>query len=120
GQRAALFQSVRLALQADVAQAYFRSRRLDAEQELYRRTVELRGKTLELVQQRYDEGEISELDLARSKSALSSASSQALGIERDRAVAEPALATLLGKTPAPFNLEPEPLGRVAGEVPAGL
>ncbi|PVY68331.1 multidrug efflux system outer membrane protein [Pusillimonas noertemannii] len=119
-QSAALFQSVRLALQADVAQAYFRIRRLDAEQELYRRTVELRGRTLDLVQQRYDEGEISELDLARSKSALSSASSQALGIERERAVAEHALATLLGKTPAQFTLEPEPLGRVSVEIPAGL
>ncbi|AEC18688.1 putative outer membrane efflux protein [Pusillimonas sp. T7-7] len=119
-QSAALFQSVRLALQADVAQAYFRIRRLDAEQDLYRRTVDLRGKTLELVQQRYDEGEISELDLARAKSALSSASSQALGIKRERAVAEHALATLLGKTPAQFALAPEPLGRVSVDIPAGL
>lgn len=119
-QSAALLQSVRLALQADVAQAYFRIRRLDAEQDLYRRTVDLRGKTLELVQQRYDEGEISELDLARAKSALSSASSQALGIERERAVAEHALATLLGKTPAQFALAPEPLGRVSVDIPAGL
>lgn len=119
-QSAALFQSVRLALQADVAQAYFRIRRLDAEQALYRRTVDLRGETLELVQQRYDEGEISELDLARAKSALASARSQALGIERERAVAEHALATLLGKTPAQFALAPEPLGRVSVDIPAGL
>lgn len=119
-QSVALFQSVRLALQADVAQAYFRIRRLDAEQQLYRRTVELRGATLQLVQQRYDEGEISELDLARAKSALSSASSQALGIERERAVAEHALATLLGKTPAQFALAPDPLGRMSVDIPAGL
>lgn len=119
-QSAALFQSVRLALQADVAQAYFRIRRLDAEQDLYRRTVDLRGKTLKLVQQRYDEGEISELDLARAKSALSSASSQALGIERERSVAEHALATLLGKTPAQFALAARPLGRMSVDIPAGL
>ncbi len=119
-QSVALFQSVRLALQADVAQAYFRIRRLDAEQDLYRRTVELRGKTLELVQGRYDEGEISELDLARAKAALSSASSQALGIERERAVAEHALATLLGKTPAQFSLAPNPLERMPVDIPAGL
>src|SRR5690606_10274349 len=103
-QSAALFQSVRLALQADVAQAYFRIRRLDADQELYRNTVDLRSQTLELVQQRYDEGEISELDLARAKSALSSARSQALGVARERAVAEHGLATLLGKTPSQFAL----------------
>src|SRR3546814_12202810 len=61
-QSAALFHSVQLALQADVAQGYFLIRRLDAEQELYRSTVELRGKTLDLIQRRYAEGDISELD----------------------------------------------------------
>jgi multidrug efflux system outer membrane protein len=119
-QSAALYQSVRLALQADVAQAYFRIRRLDAEQALYRRTVELRRKTLELVRQRYDEGDISELDVARARSALSSASSEALGIARERAVAEHALATLLGTTPAQFALSPQPLDRVSVDIPAGL
>lgn len=119
-QSEALFQSVRLALQADVAQAYFLIRRLDAEQELYRRTVELRGKTLDLVQQRYDEGDISELDVARARSALSSAKSEALGIARQRAVAEHALATLLGKTPAQFAQAPRPLDRVSVDIPAGL
>lgn len=119
-QSEALFQSVRLALQADVAQAYFLVRHLDAEQELYRRTVDLRGKTLELVEQRYKEGDIGELDVARAKSALSSARSQALGVARQRAVAEHALATLLGKTPAQFALASQPLGRVSVDIPAGL
>src|SRR5690606_18168527 len=93
-QSAALFQSVRLALQADVAQAYFIIRRLDAEQTLFERTVALRSKTLELVQQRYDAGEISELDLARAHTELSSARSQSLAIKRERAAAEHALAIL--------------------------
>jgi multidrug efflux system outer membrane protein len=64
-QSEALFQSVQLALQADVAQAYFLIRQLDAEQDLYRRTVDLRGKTLELVERRYAQGDIGELDVAR-------------------------------------------------------
>src|SRR3546814_10430765 len=40
---AALFQSVRLALQADVAQAYFCFRTLDSPQDLSQRPLDLRG-----------------------------------------------------------------------------
>lgn len=119
-QSAALFESVKLALQADVAQAYFLIRRLDAEQDLYRRTVDLRSRSLKLVERRYQEGDISELDRARAESALSSARSEALGIERERAVAEHALATLLGTTPAGFSMPAAPLNRVSVEIPAGL
>lgn len=119
-QSAALFESVKLALQADVAQAYFTIRRLDAERELYERTVSLRRETLALVEQRHREGEISELDVARSRSALSSAQSEALGIERERAVAEHALTTLLGTTPDAFSLPTNPLVRLPVDIPAGL
>ncbi|TEA71861.1 efflux transporter outer membrane subunit [Allopusillimonas ginsengisoli] len=119
-QSAALFQSVRLALQADVAQAYFRIRRLDAEQTLFERTVALRSKTLELVQQRYDAGEISELDLARARTELSSARSQSLAIKRERAAAEHALAILLGEPPSAFAMAEHPLDRVTAQIPAGL
>ncbi|MFZ6745619.1 efflux transporter outer membrane subunit [Undibacterium sp. JH2W] len=116
----ALFQSVQLALQADVAQAYFLLRELDAEQALYAATVELRSKTLKLVQTRFKEGDISELDLARAKAELATAQSESLGLARSRAVAEHALAVLLGKTPAEFNFLPRPLSRIAVNIPAGL
>ena len=119
-QSEALFQSVRLVLQADVAQAYFQIRERDAEQALYAGTVALREQTLKLIQRRYDEGDISELDLARSRSELASARADALGIERMRASSEHALAILLGKTPAEFTLAPQPLTRIAVGVPAGL
>ncbi len=119
-QSEALFQSVRLALQADVAQGYFLIRQLDAEQELYRHTVELREQTLKLVERRFLEGDISELDVARTKSELASAQSESMGIARQRAEAEHALAILLGKTPAEFSIDPRPLVRVAVGIPAGL
>lgn len=119
-QSAALFHSLQLALQADVAQGYFLIRRLDAEQELYRATVELRGKTLDLVERRYAAGDISELDVARARSELASARSESLGVERLRAVAEHGLAILLGKAPSEFSIAPRPLQRVAVGIPAGL
>ncbi len=116
----ALFHSVLLALQADVAQQYFLVRELDAAAELYRGTVDLRQESLRLVQRRFDEGDISEVDVARARSELASAQSEALGIARQRAVAEHALAILLGSTPAEFSLPPQPLARMALSVPAGL
>lgn len=116
----ALFHSVLLALQADVAQQYFLLRELDAALELYRGTVELRQQSLNLVQRRFDEGDISEVDLARAKTELASAQSEAFGISRQRATAEHALAILLGQTPAEFSFAPRPLTRIALSVPAGL
>lgn len=119
-QSQALFRSVLLALQADVAQAYFLVRRLDAEKALYSNTVELRKKTLDLIERRYAEGDISELDVARARSELESARSQSLGVDRHRAIAEHALAILLGKPPADFAMAPQPLQQVAVGIPAGL
>lgn len=119
-QSEALYRSVLLALQADVAEAYFQVRELDAGLQLYRQTVQLRGETLDLIQRRYDAGDISELDLARARSELESARAEALGFERRRATAEHALAVLLGRTPAEFSLPAQPLTRVSVSIPAGL
>jgi multidrug efflux system outer membrane protein len=119
-QREALFHSLQLAIQADVAQAYFSLRELDALSDLYADTVKLREQSTQLFQRRFDEGDISELELARSRTELASARSEAIGIARQRAVAEHSLAILLGQAPASFALPPLPLNRVSLQVPAGL
>ena len=87
-QREALFRSLQLAIQADVAQAYFSLRELDALIALYANTVQLREQSTQFFQRRFDEGDISELELARSRTELASSRSEALGIARQRAVAE--------------------------------
>jgi multidrug efflux system outer membrane protein len=119
-QREALLRSVQLALQADVAQAYFLLRELDAEEALFRATVDLRREALVLLQRRFEAGDIGELDVARARTELAAAQSDAHGIARRRAAAEHALAILLGKPPAEFSFPAQPLGRIAVSVPAGL
>ncbi|WP_287495708.1 efflux transporter outer membrane subunit [Pandoraea sp. CB10b_02] len=119
-QSEALYRSVQLALQADVAQNYFNLRQLDAEQALYTQTVKLREEALKLVQRRFTEGDIGELDVARAKAELATAQSDALAIARLRAASEHSLAILLGKTPAEFTFEPAPLAPVNVRIPAGL
>jgi len=116
----ALFESVRLALQADVAQAYFLIREQDAESALYVRTVDLREQTVNLLQKRFSAGDIGELDLARGKTELASARSEALAVTRRRAEAEHALAVLLGQPPADFAFTPKPIERMTLTVPSGL
>lgn len=118
--RAALFGATLLSLQADVAQAYFLIRELDAAQALYGDAVRLRADTVKLLQRRFEEGDIAELDLARARSELAAARSESLGLARQRAVAEHALAILLGKQPAEFSLPAMPLARLSIDVPAGL
>ncbi|KXU82662.1 RND transporter [Paraburkholderia monticola] len=119
-QSEALFRSVQLSLQADVAQNYFQLRELDTDQDLYRRTVALREDTLKLVERRFREGDISELDLSRSRNELASARADAVGVARQRAASEHSLAILLGKPPADFSFAEAPLAPVTVRVPSGL
>jgi multidrug efflux system outer membrane protein len=119
-QSEALFRSVQLALQADVASNYFALRELDTEQDLYRRTIALREDGLKLVERRFNEGEVSELDVSQAKNLLASARAEAAGVARQRAASEHSLAILLGKPPADFSLPETPLSPVTVRVPPGL
>jgi outer membrane protein, multidrug efflux system len=119
-QSEALFRSVQLALQADVAQNYFALRELDAEAEVFGSAVDLREQTLKLVQRRYAEGEITELDVTRALSELASARSDAMTVQRLRATSEHSLAVLLGQSPAEFSMAASPLKPVDLHVPPGL
>jgi multidrug efflux system outer membrane protein len=119
-QSEALFRSVQLSLQADVAQNYFQLRELDTEQDLYRRTVALREDTLKLVERRFREGDIGELDVSRARNELASARADAVGVARQRAASEHSLAILLGKPPADFSFAQAPLAPVTVRVPPGL
>lgn len=119
-QSEALLRSVQLALQADVAQNYFNLRELDAELDVYTRTVALREAAIKLVQRRFDEGQISELDLARAQAELATARSDTMTALRLRAASEHSLAVLLGRAPADFALAAQPLVPVDVRIPAGM
>lgn len=119
-QSEALFHSVRLALQADVAQNYFTLRRLDAEAAVFADAVDLRGQALTLVQHRFAESDISELDVVRARSELATARSDLMTIQRLRAASEHALAVLLDKAPSEFSMPARPLTPVRLRIPPGL
>jgi len=119
-QQEALYHSALLALQADVAQAYFLIRQFDAEQAIHTQNIKLLTENQNLIQARYRNGLVSDLDVSRAQTELSTAQSNALSITRNRASTEHALAVLLGKTPAEFSLAIQPLSATAIRLPAGL
>lgn len=116
----ATYQSLMLALQADVATLYFQLRGTDTELALLRDTVGLREQNVDLTQKRFNAGVISELDLARAKTEFATTRSEMHALERQRARLEHALAVLLGKAPASFDLPPAMAAGTLPRVPAGL
>ncbi|WP_295992206.1 efflux transporter outer membrane subunit [Rugamonas sp.] len=119
GQEAA-YRSVLLSLQADVAQNYFALRSYDSELDVLRQTVLLRRDSLRLIQLRYDNGDVSELDLSQAQAELATTLADQEGLQSQRVNRDHALAVLLGKAPAVFTLEPALLATTGIPVPAGL
>lgn len=118
----ATYRSVLLAVQADVAQTYFRLRATDAELDTLQRTVSLREESVKVNQRRFDLGDIGEFDLARAKTELASTRAEAIGLQRQRVTTEHALAVLLGKPAASFTAGASPLldSTLLPQIPAGL
>lgn len=118
----ATYRSVLLTLQADVAQAYFQLRTVDAEVALLQSTAKLREETLRLIEKRKAAGDVSELDVTRARTDWSTTRAELQGLQGDRALAEHALALLLGQAPAAFSFPPQPLPSdvLVPQVPAGL
>jgi multidrug efflux system outer membrane protein len=116
----ALYQSLMLALQAEVADTYFQIRTLDAQVTTFTTTVGLRTKALDFIQARKSAGQASEQVLQRAKAQLASARSGMLTVVRNRAQAEHALAILVGEAPTNFNLAAESIQPIEFQVPAGI
>jgi multidrug efflux system outer membrane protein len=118
----ATYRSVLLSLQADVAQTYFRLRALDAELATVAQTVRLREESVRVTGRRFALGDIGEFDLSRAKTELATARAEAIGLQRNRATAEHALAVLLGQPASSFGAAADPLeaGAHLPLIPAGL
>jgi multidrug efflux system outer membrane protein len=122
GAAEATYRSVLLSLQADVAQTYFRLRALDADLATAARTVALREESVRITSRRFEEGDIGEFDVSRAKSELATARAEAIGLQRQRATAEHALAVLLGKPASSYSAPVSPMDDVMAlpVIPAGL
>jgi multidrug efflux system outer membrane protein len=109
--------AVQLALAAQVAQAYFQLRSLDAQLDITRRTVVSREQSYALRDKRFAGGITSELDLRQAESELASARAQVPDLVDAIARGEGTLAILTGATPQDLFGAGAPRGRTLEAIP---
>ena len=93
-----------LSAQTTLAQDYFALRVLDKRIALYNQTIDTYGRYRKVLAAKYKEGVIAKSDLTQAEQSLYSAQSSREDLVWQRAQYEHAIAILIGKMPAEFNL----------------
>ena len=92
-------RKVVLALIGDVATAYLQLRQFDLELAISRRTLDANRETLRLARRRFDQGQISELDVRQFESEVASPAASVALLEGQIAQTENLLSLLIGRNP---------------------
>lgn len=111
---AADFATMRLAVQAELAQAYFQLRGYDGQKSLLESTIKAYKRAVALTGSQFRGGLVTRVDLDQAETQLASAEAQLASVKRMRAELEHGIAVLVGELPSTFAL---PEGRLASELP---
>jgi len=117
---AADLEAAKLSLQAELATNYFQLRVTDTQRELLDDTVAAFQKSYDMTQNRYKVGVAARVDVVQAESQLLSTQAQAIDLKATRAQLEHAIAVLIGKPPAAFELSPAQFQVRIPEVPPGI
>jgi len=120
---AADLAAARLSAQGELAVNYLSLRQLDAQKALLASTLEGFQRTLTITQNRYNAGISTKTDVLQAQTQLANTQAEAIGLERQRAQLEHAIAVLIGQAPGNFSLPPLAAGQwqpVVPEVPVGV
>ena len=113
-------QSVKLSMQAQLAQSYFQLRALDEQIKNLDQTVSAYEKALQLTQNRYNAGVAAKADVVQAQTQLHTTKAQAIDVGIQRAQLEHAIAVLIGKPPALFTLPPSEFNWPQIPIPVSL
>lgn len=117
----ASYHSALLTLTGDVAAQYFLLRAADAELDALRRTIDLREKWRNLLEEKVKAGAIPETDLARAQTEVATAKAELADVKRQRQEASDLLALLCGQPATGFRIAERPIGvRKPPAIPPGL
>ncbi len=113
-------EAVSLSLHAELAMDYFQARELDAEAQLLDSTVDGYQRSLELTENRYRGGVVSQVDVAQAQTLLETARAQAVDVKAQRTQFEHAIAVLIGEPAPSFTLPVAALNAAPPVIPPGL
>ena len=103
---AADLATARLSAQGELAINYLSLRQLDAQKGLLTSTLEGFRRTLSITQNRYSAGIATKTDVLQAQTQLAITQADEVGLSRQRAQLEHAIAVLIGQAPANFTLVP--------------
>ena len=113
-----------LSAQSTLVQSYFQLRIDDAEKQLLEETSLAYERSLKITRNQYEAGIAGRVDVAQAETQLATTQAQAIDIGVQRAQLEHAIAVLIGKTPADFQIKPTntlpSLPKVPSAVPSAL
>ena len=99
---------------------YLNLRETDVQSELLQATIAGYERVRQITRNRYDAGVIPKTDLLQAETQLASAQADQVGLQRQRAQLEHAIAVLIGRTPADFSLPPAAWSPTVPEIPLVL
>lgn len=98
-------QSALLSAQGMLVQTYFQLRVTDAQQRLLEQTAAAYERSLQITRNRYEAGVAGRVDVAQAEAQLKSTQAQTIDLGVQRAQFEHAIAVLIGKAPADFQIK---------------
>jgi NodT family efflux transporter outer membrane factor (OMF) lipoprotein len=117
---AADLASARLSAQGELVADYLNLRLTDAQAALLRDTIAGYERVLQIARNRYAAGVAPKTDVLQSETQLANAQADLVGLQRQRAQLEHAIAVLVGKAPAEFAIAPAAWTAVVPAVPPGV
>ncbi len=112
--------SVKLSLEAQLADLYIALRGYDVQERILKDTLDAYQQGLDLTERRFQGGVASGLDVSRAKTQLADAQAQVSEVVAQRALTEHAIATLVGESASRFTLPPDNTPVNVPAIPLGV